>query len=305
MRLAADAAEVYLRRRDRRALRRVATEALADVRPEHHRTPSEAALAAGTLAIWEARDAWMEGAPEEMLAAARRASRLHADSANANIFSHLASVFESLGRFDDARASARRVSDEPLREFKLALIDARQEHWNDLRTRLTPGTSQPDVLRRYSFMYIFAGWLDDAERLLMFVRSGQMPSTWLFRQEFEAQLRDAQGRSAEALALVAPLLVDETDPKLRMREAVAKARLQVGDVHGARTLLERIYREPIMAAGRGMGGYDWLRCVVLLAEVYRDTGMHDDAAQVAGVARRYLAVADPDNPFSARLARLP
>jgi hypothetical protein len=82
-------------------------------------------------------------------------------------------------------------------------------------------------------------------------------------------------------------------------------RLHAGDVHGARTLLERIYREPVMAVARALSAYEWLRCVTLLAEIERDAGRVEDARRVANTVRRYLAVADADNPFAARLARLP
>jgi hypothetical protein len=82
-------------------------------------------------------------------------------------------------------------------------------------------------------------------------------------------------------------------------------RLHAGDVHGAHTLLARIYREPVMAVARALSAYEWLRCVTLLAEIERDAGRVEDARRVANTVRRYLAVADADNPFAARLARLP
>ena len=90
-----------------------------------------------------------------------------------------------------------------------------------------------------------------------------------------------------------------------MHEFVARARLLADDPGGAATVLERIHRDPMLAASFGLGGYDWLRAAVLLAEIYRDTGRTDEAAQVANTVRKYLAVADADNPFAARLARLP
>jgi len=313
LRLAADAVAIHLRRRDRVALRRVATEALVHARPEDHHAPSEAASALSDLVVWEAKDAWMDGDPARALAAVRRTARAYAASTNYMIPFSLASAFESLGCFDEARATAGRITDERARKFKLALIDARQERWSSLATRLTPGASGPEQLRLYAYMYIWAGWLDDAERFVALQKAGaalegargRVARVWRARHEFEAQLRTAQGRPAEALALFAPLLVDEVNPQLRMREAVARARLQVGDAQGARTLLDRVHREPIMAMLVSMGAYDWLRCVVLLAEIDRDAGRHEDARRAADTVRGYLAVADRDNPFAARLAQLP
>jgi hypothetical protein len=278
---------------------------LATAGPEEFRVPRNE-LALRHLVLWEARDAWMDGDVGRVLDVLRRLLPAHRYTAGQTVVAfEVASAYESLGRFDDARASAATIRDHRL-VFKLAMVDARQERWEDLSTRLRPGGVAPlDLLRRCSFMYIWAGWFDEAERLLAMYKSGAVPSTWQLRQEFEATLLTAQQRPSEALALFAPILADEQAPRHRMHEFVARARLQAGDTVGALTVLERIHRDPANAVSYGLSTYDWLRCATLLAEALRDTGRLDDAARVAATVRRYLAVADEDNPFAARLARLP
>ncbi len=305
VRLAAAAANAYMRSRDRQALRLVATRALATAGPEEFRVPRDA-LALRHLVSWEAKDAWLDGDVGRVLGVLRQLSLVYRSTAGHSVVAHeIANAYESLGRFDDARAAAASTRDR-VRFFKRALVDARQERWEDLATRLKPGGVAPDdVLQRCSFMYIWAGWFDEAERLLAMYKSGEAPSTWQLRQEFEATLRTAQQRPEEALALFAPILADEEFPRLRMHEFVARARLQAGDTGGAVTVLERIHRDPHIAVSHGLSTYDWLRCVTLLAEIFRDTGRPDEAARAADTVRRYLAVADADNPFAYRLSRLP
>jgi len=305
VRLAAAAANAYVRSRNRQALRLVATRALATAGPEEFRVPRNE-LALRHLALWEARDAWMDGDVGRVLDVLRRLSLVYRSTAGQSIVAfEIASAYESLGRFDDARAAAATIRDRRM-FFKQAMADARQERWEPLATRLKPGGVAPDdVLQRCSFMYIWAGWFDEAERLLAMYKSGAAPSTWQLRQEFEATLLTAQQRPEEALALFAPILADEEYPRLRMHEFVARARLQAGDTGGALTVLERIHRDPANAVSHGLSAYDWLRCVTLLAETLRDTGRLDDASRVADTVRRHLAVADADNPFADRLSRLP
>lgn len=90
-----------------------------------------------------------------------------------------------------------------------------------------------------------------------------------------------------------------------MHEFVAIARRGVGDVPGAISLLERFEREPMLAVTTGFSGFDWLRCMTLLAELYQQQGRTAEAARVAGKVRAMLVLADAEHPFRARLARLP
>ena len=50
--------------------------------------------------------------------------------------------------------------------------------------------------------------------------------------------------------------------------------------------------------------FSWLRCRVLLAEMYRDAGRHADAEHVALEVRHLLSVADDDNPLVARALKV-
>ena len=303
-RLAEAAANVYLLRRDRVRLRQVAYGALAAAQPHAFRSFGEYNRCLGQLLMWEFRDASLDGDVSRKHDVLHRLARTHFQPGQDVVAFVLATGFEDLGRFDDARVWASAISAERQRAFKIALINARQERWAELGRQIRPGgVATDDLLRRFAFMYIYAGWLDDAERLLALYRSGRVPSAWLLRQEFEATLRLAQGRPEEALAVFTPMLLDEGAPRLRMHENVARARLQTGDTAGAVTVLERIYR--LSDASPGGRGYDWLLCVTLLAEVYRDAGRLEEAAQAASTVRHYLTLADADNPFAPRLAQLP
>ena len=105
--------------------------------------------------------------------------------------------------------------------------------------------------------------------------------------------------------MFAPLLIDERGPRPRMHEMVATARRGTGDVPGAISLLQRFEREPILVHVQGFAGFDWLRCMTLLAELYQQQGRTAEAARAAGKVRAMLAHADAEHPFRARLARLP
>jgi hypothetical protein len=50
--------------------------------------------------------------------------------------------------------------------------------------------------------------------------------------------------------------------------------------------------------------YYWLRCRVLLAELYSEAGRQADADRAASQVRTLLAAADPGHPLLARLDRL-
>ena len=86
---------------------------------------------------------------------------------------------------------------------------------------------------------------------------------------------------------------------------VATARRGVGDMQGAISLLQWFEREPILVHVQGFAGFDWLRCMTLLAEFYQEQGRTTEAARVAGKVRAMLKHADADHPFRARLERLP
>jgi tetratricopeptide (TPR) repeat protein len=305
IKLAALSAHVHLAHRDRRALEQVATRTLAAAPPELRRGGGELAANLTWLELWRASDAWMardaKGVHTELLRVLERAGANAAPSLRRTALH----VLHGLGRFDDARRLAAELPEWD-RKFATALTDGRQERWAALDPVLTPGFGDPAVHRqRFSFIYLWAGRLDDAERLLGDYRTARVPRNWQELHEFEGELRLAQGRFGDALGLLTPLLADERAPRLRAHESEAVARRGVGDLAGAIGGLEHFDRHPEAALLRGWSGFDWLRCQVRLAEYYVEAGRATDAARVAATVRAHVALADADHPFAARLARLP
>ena len=87
-----------------------------------------------------------------------------------------------------------------------------------------------------------------------------------------------------------------------MHEAVAFAKARVGDRAAAIALLEHLDGTRAVAVTYAWTVYDWLRCRVLLADLYRETDRVADAERVEAEVRSLLAVADPDHPLLLRLA---
>lgn len=79
------------------------------------------------------------------------------------------------------------------------------------------------------------------------------------------------------MELFAPVLADEQFPRLRMHEYVGLALQGLGDARGAVAYLERFEGDRVKAMTFGWSAYDWLRCLTLLAELYRDSGRAADA----------------------------
>lgn len=301
---AAGAANVHLGRRDTAALRRVATHALSLVPAGLEEAGGPVSRDISWLRMWEAREAWMAGDVRRVQRLLSELEPSAINSSRAFLHNEMVHAWHGLGRFEDARRVAQ-AADAWQREFFLTLLDGRQERWNALRPVLAARQEEWPFVNRFSYLYVWAGLLDRAEWLV--VQRKRRPATrdWQAPRELEGMLRVAQGRHAEATDMFAPVLADDQFPRVRMHEYVGLARAGLGDARGAIAHLERFEREPVSAMRGGWSTYDWMRCLTLLAELYRDNGRAADAGRVAATVRAYLAVADDDNPFAARLARLP
>ncbi len=133
-------------------------------------------------------------------------------------------------------------------------------------------------------------------------------SSWTYRKVDEGQLRVAQGRYAEGLALLEPIMrispYGEGRLYQRAHENIALSRRALGNLNGAIEALE-----PLGATRAAVVTYrwavdDWLRTRVLLAELYQEAGRREDAARVAAEVRKLLAIADNGHPLLARLRRV-
>jgi hypothetical protein len=152
---------------------------------------------------------------------------------------------------------------------------------------------------------IFAGWLADAEWVVNERRRRGISQRWDVRADFEGQLRAAQGRYDEAIALMEPLQsIDGV--RFFVDDALAVARRGAGDLPAAIRELERVGASRSHAVtADGWQVTSWLRCRVRLAEFYREAGRHAEAARVFTETRSLLSVADADHPLWARLAGQP
>lgn len=254
------------------------------------------------LRLWEVVDAWLAGDPGRALHLLRQVDREYADETSVRWFSSVYHAYVGLGRFDEARQLTRRRAPRQQR-FYLPLVEARLED----RPAFDAVAGEPTSFERrneLTFMLIWVNRLADAERLAA-ERRRRAPAEWAVGwTEFEGHLRHAQGRHAEAVAILEPLARDAIWPRIRMNEVLAAARAGTGNLAGAIATLDFTERRAI-AVMPHFGMYDWLRARVLLAELYRDTGMPAQAVPVEQEVARYLAVAEPSHPLIARLPREP
>jgi hypothetical protein len=151
-------------------------------------------------------------------------------------------------------------------------------------------------------MLIWVNRLADAQRLAS-ERRQRKPEPWpVSWTEFEGHLRHAQGRHADAVAILEPLARDAIWPRIRMNEVLAAARARAGDLAGALAALEFTERRAIAVIPH-FSAYDWLRARALLAQLYRDAGTPAQAAPIEQEVTRYLAVAEANHPLVARIPR--
>jgi len=87
-------------------------------------------------------------------------------------------------------------------------------------------------------------------------------------------------------------------------EAAAKGKRALGDLPGAIGLLERLGSAPAAAVMYQSDVHWWLRCRVLLAELYRDSGRTAEARTIAREVQEHLSVADAGHPLVHRLQPL-
>jgi hypothetical protein len=293
-----------LRRRDRAALERTATRALAKVPDGLDRVRGDIEQDLAYLRMWEARDAWLDTDVPRLVQQLERYERDPPMAVNRAFLAWTSAAWLAVGQFERAHRLTDRA-DPQLAPRQHNLIDSYREAWGVLRPRLLAERRNFEFADRHAFMYIWAGLTDVGEWLVRERERRGVRMYWQPRQEFVAQLRVAQGRHAEAVALFAPLLQDDEQSRLRMHELAAIARHETGDREGAIALLERFDANPFIAMSMEWGAHVWLGCQLRLAEYYVEAGRASDAARVAATVRAHLVLADEGHPFAARLARLP
>ncbi len=304
VRFTVEAARVHLRRGERTQARAMIARARAVAREDADNTAAAPFDPLEWMRLWEAHEAWIDNDPARVLAAAQRAEQETTDSANEVWFVRLAYVYSGLGRYDDALRVAKRM---PSIRYKWTRdqFNLQRGRIAELRELVQPQHHDFDVLNARLMILAWAGWLDDAEWVLAERRRRGLHLPWFVDADTIGQLRVQEGRYAEGLALLERLKPDPMGPRYHVVEHIAMARRGLGDADGAIRELEHAGETRAEAVTHeGWQVSSWLRCRVLLAEMYRDAGRGRDAERVALEVRNLLRLADDDNPLLARVSKL-
>jgi hypothetical protein len=259
----------------------------------------------GGFGLWEAHDAWLDGDVARAVDALRAAERRWSGDGARWWLLQLAEAYQGLGRFADANLVAARLAPE-YRDWVLANVAARSENEPEFRRLMTPELGRFDVLHNRTGMLTLRGWLDTTAWVLAERRRRGTPMTWPEERLDEGLLRVAQQRYTEGIRLLEPITAQpwSTNAMLLAYEYRARAHRAVGDRAAVIRLLEPLGPARAAAVTYTSRVHDWLRCRVLLAEVYREVGRRDDALRLAKEVNGLLAVADRDHPLRARVATL-
>ena len=309
-RFAVDAAQIYTGRGDLATARSI----VARVLPveEHPDDPAvDAPDAIGWARLWVAHEAWVQKDVKRALDAARAAEAKTSDRPHPLWLVQLRAVYSGLGSYRDALRIVERMGrygpPEPAdqREWYLALTAVERVRLDDLRQQLNPERRNFDLLNKRLGMMVIVGWVRDAEWVIRErERRGMPPPTWDGRADQQGQLLAAQGRYAEAIAMMEPLQTIGIG-RFYVQDALAVSRRGVGDLAGAIRGLERATdkrAQPVTNDGWSVSG--WLKCRMRLAEFYREAGRDADADRLCDEIRALLAVADADHPLWPRLAKV-
>ncbi len=248
---------------------------------------------------WRAHDAWLRGDVAAALSAVREAeARWQADTRQQWLFV-LISQYRGLGRFSDALRVSERLPPE-MRSFNRTLDAANREDWKAFEREVRLSTPWFDPAISHHFTLAWAGQFARAERVIA-ERQRRGLGNWQSFDESYGQLRVLQGRYAEGVALLEWFTLPELRPKYKSYELAALGKWRLGDVTGATQILEPIDRDRFLAVAGPWAVSSWLRCRLLLADIYRDIGREADAIAIEQELRGLLAVADADHPVLRRL----
>ena len=306
-RFAVDAAQIYAGRGDLASARAIVARVLtAEEHPEDRAVDAFDAI--GWARLWEAHEAWLQKDVKRALDATRVAEKKWSHRTNPVWHSQLRSVYSGLGSYDDALRIVERMGLGPpdQREWYLALTALERGRLDELRQLLKPERRNFDLLTNRLGMLVIAGWFRDAQWVFREREQRGVRPTWDARADLEGQIRAAQGRYAEAVALMEPLQRIGDRNRSYVDDALAVSRRGVGDLAGAIRGLERATdrRARAVTEQDGWNVFAWLKCRMRLAELYREAGRHAEADRVCDEVRALLAVADADHPLWPRLAKV-
>lgn len=310
-RFAVDAAQIYAGRGDLATARSIVDQVLPiEEHPDDRAV--DAVDAIGWARLWEAHEAWLQKDVKRALEAARAAEAKSSDRPHPLWLVQLRAVYSGLGSYGDALRIVERMGrygpPEPAdqREWYVGLTALERGRLDELRQQLKPERRNFDLLTRRLGMLVIAKWASDAEWVIHErERRAIRPLTWDGRADLVGQILAAQGRYAEAIALMEPLQTIAVDRRY-VDDALAVSRRGVGDLAGAIRGLERatdMRARPVMA-NDGWSVSAWLKCRMRLAEFYREAGRDADADRLCEEIHALLAVADADHPLWPRLAKV-
>jgi len=300
VRFAVDTARVYLRRGERQLARSAVAQAEALAREAGDNMAAVPTESLEWLRLWDAHEAWLDGDPARVLEAVRRADRQWAPNTGGPWLFKLIAIYSALGRYDDVR----RVETRLTREFEF--LRGRGDGLGTGRESTTTLPRQRDfaLFDRHVMTLVWQDRLADVEWVQAERRRRGLPP---HRADAIAdrlgQLRVQQGRFAEGVALLEGIPRDPMGPRYYVLEHLALGRRGLGDMAGAIRELERAGdRRAEAITADGWGVRSWLRCRVLLGELYREAGRIADSERIAQEVRALRAVGDPGDPLLVRLA---
>jgi tetratricopeptide (TPR) repeat protein len=299
-RFAADSAKIHINRGDLASARTIITRMLKESESAEDRAV-DAYDSLEWARLWEAHEAWLNHDVERALAATRAAEQKWITSTSLVWHAKIRAIYSGLGRYDDAVRVTNRILPVERRDWFLALTALTHGRFQELRQMLKPERRNFDLLNDRFGMLILAGWVGPAKWVERERVPRRVSLPWYVKADQEGQLRAAEGRYAEAIALMKPL---DTIPGTRfnVEDAMAVSLRGVGDLPAAIVRLERVSDSRAKAVTNdGWLVGSWLRCRVRLAEFYREAGRQADADRVFAEVRQLLAVAEVDHPLWRRL----
>jgi DNA-binding winged helix-turn-helix (wHTH) protein/tetratricopeptide (TPR) repeat protein len=304
VRFTVEAARIQLRRGERTQARAMIERARTVAREDADNMAATAFDPLQWMRLWEAHEAWVDHDPGRVLALAQRAEQETADSTNVGWVFRLAYVYGGLGRFEDELRVAKRLPSKRY-EWVRDGVNLARGRIAEVRQVVQPQRHDFDTLNERVGLLFTAGWFDDAEWVLAERRRRGVRVPWDFELDQVGQLRVAEGRYAEGLAMLERLKPDPMGPRYHVVEHIALARRGIGDLAGAIRELEHASETRAEAVTHeGWQVSSWMRCRVLLAEMYRDAGRTAEAERVALDVRNLLSLADDGNPLVARALKV-
>ena len=209
-----------------------------------------------------------------------------------------------IGRYEDALGVAERLPDD-WRAFVQDYFARQRERSKAQRNMVGAEMRELWQLNDRFMALVLAGKLTEAELLVAEQRRRGASYPLDAVLDRVGQMLVQQGHYAEGLAMLERIKPDPMGPRYFVVEHMAKAHRGLGDVPGAIREHERVGETRAEAITHdGWQVYSWLRCRVLLSELYREAGRGADAERTAQDVRMLLALSDPGHPLLARLSNV-